>query len=353
MVIKKKISILIVFFNEARALGKTLETVFSQRYPKELIEVICIDDGSQDQSYKIAQYYPVKLIRQKNQGLSASYNRGLKYCHGDIILFLDAHMYLQNKETLKLINDFFAKNENLAGVCGIYKTTDLNDKNFIRDIRRFTVFGKNGGARLITLDNFTTFSSAIGAYDKKIFEKNQFPENFNNSYGEDVFLQIAVHNQGKDFLYTPKIYGIHDAQISTKTLLDKLMMEIRSTSNILLKTSQQPSFKTPFLNYFLSYPLIFLIFCMSYLFISEKFILPLLVVSLVEIFPAMNIMLFPGYPLRKKFLTFCYLITKELIQIFHLPFYLLLRVRKFSQLSYIVKTIFSWETTKYKRIFKL
>ena len=67
--------------------------------------------------------------------------------------------------------------------------------------------------------------------NRGIFNNNQFPEKFVNSYGEDVYLQIVLHNRGYNFLYVPSIVGIHDADISNIQLWTKLRFEIVAMGN--------------------------------------------------------------------------------------------------------------------------
>jgi len=346
--VAKKISVLIIFHNEEKALRKTLDSIYSMDYPKNLIEVVCVDDGSTDKSVETVKNYPVKLLQLKtNKGISCSRNIGLQKCSGDYILFLDAHLYLKNKNTMKTICQLFSKYKNIAGVCGEYATLDKVDKNHIRDIRRNAIFHKTNKERLITLKNFTTWSIAIGAYRRKIFQKTKFPRGFENSYGEDIYLQIQLHNQGYNFLYTPKIYGIHDAKINSKILMRKMIYEINATGNILLKSDTK--FAIPFLNYFLSFPLFLILFVIGYLIFSKFFLFLIVFMLFIEITPALKVFQLLNHSFKEKLLTFFYLLTKEFTQGFYLPFYLLTRFKNVSQLAFFLKTFFVWEIQKINR----
>ena len=83
------VSVVIPCFNQAHYLPEAIESVLSQSYP--LVEIIVVDDGSIDDTAKVAASYPeVRLFRQSNQGLSAARNRGLRESRGDLLVFLDA-----------------------------------------------------------------------------------------------------------------------------------------------------------------------------------------------------------------------------------------------------------------------
>ena len=105
-----KFSVIIPLYNKAPYIRKALESVFAQNYTD--YEVIVVDDGSTDDSARIAEEYirevrgaensgaetnaynlsPInyKLIRQANSGVSAARNNGVAQAMGDYIAFLDA-----------------------------------------------------------------------------------------------------------------------------------------------------------------------------------------------------------------------------------------------------------------------
>jgi glycosyltransferase involved in cell wall biosynthesis len=84
------ISVVIPCFNQGRFLGGALESVLSQDYPAT--EVTVIDDGSSDNTSRVARSWPdVRLIRNARQrGLSAARNLGTDASSGEYIVFLDA-----------------------------------------------------------------------------------------------------------------------------------------------------------------------------------------------------------------------------------------------------------------------
>lgn len=351
MVTRKIFSILIIFHNEERGIQKTLDHIFSQKYPKQRFEVICVNDGSSDASAKIVAQYPVRLININQSGISTARNTGLRYCSGEYVLFLDAHLYLQHRDTLQRLEKLFKRYPQVAGICGEYWSQDVDDNNYTRDIRRKILFGKSDRYRLITLQNFTTWSIAIGAYRRIVFDSVLFPEGFFNSYGEDTYLQIQLHNLGYQFLYSPDVAGTHDARINKKHLLRKMLYEIRATGNILLKASSEKSSPTiPYLHYFLSYPLglvassgLFYIFSPWFSFVALTFFL-------VEVSPLGKILIFKQYSLHQRLDTVFYVLTKEFVQAGYLPFYILCRTMKPHHLLFIFKQIIQWEYKKLRII---
>lgn len=87
------LTIIIPFYNMGDTLPETLKSVFSVDYP--MCEVLLIDDGSnQPESLKVLDkmkhlYPKIRVIRQKNHGLSYVRNRGSQLANGEYITFLD------------------------------------------------------------------------------------------------------------------------------------------------------------------------------------------------------------------------------------------------------------------------
>lgn len=95
-----KFSIIIPVYNVEEYIDKCLESVFNQT--EKDFEVIVVNDGTKDNSMSIVEKYPVKIINQKNQGLSVARNHGVEKAQGEYLIFLDSDDYW-NKDLLKEI----------------------------------------------------------------------------------------------------------------------------------------------------------------------------------------------------------------------------------------------------------
>ncbi len=90
-----KISIIIPAYNIVGFIGRSIEYALAQDVPKELLEVIVVDDGSTDATGDVAEEYQkndrrVRVIHRANGGVSAARNDGIKAATGDFIFFFDA-----------------------------------------------------------------------------------------------------------------------------------------------------------------------------------------------------------------------------------------------------------------------
>ena len=93
MMEKRKISIIVPVYNVAPYLHQCMDSLVNQTYPH--IEIVCVDDGSTDESGTILEEYAarddrVKVIHQKNAGLSAARNTGFEKTVGECIMYVDS-----------------------------------------------------------------------------------------------------------------------------------------------------------------------------------------------------------------------------------------------------------------------
>ena len=92
------ISVIIPVYNVERYLAQCLDSVIRQTY--ENLEIICVNDGSQDGSLKILQEYAhkdtrVRILDKKNAGVSSARNDGLAFAEGSYIMFVDSDDWIE------------------------------------------------------------------------------------------------------------------------------------------------------------------------------------------------------------------------------------------------------------------
>ncbi|MGN1327029.1 MAG: glycosyltransferase family 2 protein, partial [Clostridia bacterium] len=102
-----KVSVIVPIYNVEKYITKCLESLANQTL--EDIQIILVNDGSTDNSGKIAKEYADKYsniiyLEKENGGLSDARNYGLKYATGDYISFVDSDDYVNKELYSNLIN---------------------------------------------------------------------------------------------------------------------------------------------------------------------------------------------------------------------------------------------------------
>lgn len=139
-------SVVIPLYNKEDYIKTTINYVLSQTV--ESYELIVVDDGSTDRGPEIVRSIPdsrIKLVQQKNAGVSAARNRGIKEANGTFICFLDADDVWEN-DFLQTAKELFAKFPEAGMVCPSYqvsygdrivhpvwKSVDLEKDSYVKD----------------------------------------------------------------------------------------------------------------------------------------------------------------------------------------------------------------------------
>lgn len=86
----KKVSVIIPVYNVEKYIAFAVQSVLKQSYQN--FELIIVDDGSPDQSIEICQQFidpRITIIHQKNRGVCAARNTGIRHAQGEYLAFLD------------------------------------------------------------------------------------------------------------------------------------------------------------------------------------------------------------------------------------------------------------------------
>ena len=109
-----KVSVVVPVYNVEKYLRDCLESVINQDFKE--IEIICVNDGSKDDSQKILEEYSEKdsrihIIVQENQGVSCARNVGIRCAKGEYICFLDSDDMLESSALREIYE--YAKSKQL------------------------------------------------------------------------------------------------------------------------------------------------------------------------------------------------------------------------------------------------
>jgi len=216
-----KISIIIPVYNIEQYLHRCLDSIINQTLKE--IEIIIVNDGSTDKSLAIIHSYQkedprIILINQKNLGLSAARNSGIKISTGKYLSFVDSDDFID-------LNMLYA----------LYDKAEIENSDIVQfEYQRFNeekgVFFKSHPKCDSTFENLLSGHILRAAWNK-IYKKSLFIENNitypNNLFHEDIPTTTQLFYKAKKIVHVsePYYYWYYrndsiSAQISTKHILD-------------------------------------------------------------------------------------------------------------------------------------
>lgn len=94
-VMEDRLSIIVPVYNVEQYIADCLDSIIGQTYDSKKMEVIIVDDGSEDRSIDIARGYAkkhpyIRIVHQENGGTGKARNLGLKHATGTYVTFVDA-----------------------------------------------------------------------------------------------------------------------------------------------------------------------------------------------------------------------------------------------------------------------
>lgn len=123
-----KLSVIVPVYNSATTLAKCLEAIYASDHDD--FEVIVVDDRSTDMSAETAQKFPCKVVETENRGGAGhARNTGCMHAAGEILVFIDADVIVQN-DALLIIYETLSPGSDMAGVSGMLSRVHPNTNFF-------------------------------------------------------------------------------------------------------------------------------------------------------------------------------------------------------------------------------
>lgn len=183
------ISVVIRNKNQSNALTFLLKNL-TERYSKDVAEIIIVDNLSTDDSKAVAMQYGARFVPIKNFSFGGSANICAREAKHPIVVIFSAHSYPVSHDFFELIQKKFNENPNLAGLRCLHQSNDY--KNFINKIPAIIDPNKSG----------LIFSGS--AFSREIWKKHPFREDVTTF--EDKEWTIRVLKEGYEIDFVPSIF---------------------------------------------------------------------------------------------------------------------------------------------------
>ncbi len=201
------VSVIIPAYNAERTLPYTLRALQNQTIPRDLYEVIVVDDASTDGTAAVAREFGVKYRLQNKEGPAAARNLGVRISRGDVILFTDADCIPKEDWIEKMIKPL--EDPQVAGVMGRYLTRQKEK------CARFVQLEFEERFQILKgFDNIDLVPSFAAAFRRSIFEEvGGFDAHYPLANNEDVELSYKIAARGYQMVFADDaiVYHRHPA----------------------------------------------------------------------------------------------------------------------------------------------
>lgn len=212
---EKTISIIVPVYNGEKSLKKCINSICTQTYKK--LEIIIIDDGSEDNTFEISDGFArndkrIKVIHQLNAGVSVARNNGLSNSTGDYIMFVDADDYLDKDACQNTLDSLISTNSDIVTANKVFHIGDRIQKNILYSEKLIT--REQEDKELFILDLMTTYydplmnkvpylSCGVTAklFSRGLLENNAIRFQEDCRFGEDVLFNLYAFQEAKRITY--------------------------------------------------------------------------------------------------------------------------------------------------------
>jgi len=221
------VSVIVTTYNYGEFIKQCLNSVRSQDYPLDLIEIIVVDDGSTDNTSEVLSSFGDRIhaIHQENAGQAAAINRAMEIAKGQIIALLDADdEWYPNK--LSMVVSQFADEE----VGMVHHPMNILENGVVvrRQLGQKLSSGWIGEAALNS--QFNRNSTSALTFRREVLERMlPVPETLRTGGADFYFAVLAAFSSKLAAIQQPlALYRIHGANrftdnLSTQSFREQLM----------------------------------------------------------------------------------------------------------------------------------
>lgn len=200
------VSIVIPAYNIEEYLGKCITSILNQSYKN--IQILIINDGSKDQTLKIAQQYSkqdsrIEIIDKQNEGVSIARNIGISLAKGEFIMFVDGDDWIEHNMVEQLLNIIISEKADYVGGGFIFE--DSNSKRKRYSPSNFLKFSIEGNKILSSyLSGHRIWSSVWGCIIRtKLLQDYRLHFQENLKYDEDCYFIMQLMSKAQKVVVIP------------------------------------------------------------------------------------------------------------------------------------------------------
>lgn len=216
------ISIIVPVYNVEKYLEKCINSLINQTITN--IEIILVDDGSQDASGTICDQFEkkdqrIRVYHKKNEGLSSARNFGIDMANGEYIGFIDSDDYV-DLDMYELLYCNLKKEDADISMCDLYHCYDDTEPQ-ANSKPEYFVFDKVTAIKTVMEAKKTSVTAVNKLYKKELFDKVRYPQ---GKLSEDAFVIVELLLEADSIVLDThsKYYYVHRKNsITTSSFKEK------------------------------------------------------------------------------------------------------------------------------------
>jgi len=197
-----KVSVVIPAYNAQQTIAEAVEQSVAQAKGPMEVEVVVVDDGSVDDTAKIAESAGATVIKQENAGPAAARNRGWKSATGQVICFTDSDCVPMSGWLENLLDGF--RDRQVGAVAGSYEIANTGSwlahwvhQEIMERHKRMPPFVRAFGSYNVAIPRYML--EATGGFDPK----------YRQASGEDNDLSYRIIKKGWRIAFRPQAKVAH------------------------------------------------------------------------------------------------------------------------------------------------
>lgn len=172
------LSVIVPIYQEEKYISKCIDSMLSQDYPKDDLEIILVDGMSKDRTREIvatytAKYPFIRMIDNPKRIAPCAMNRGIKEAKGDVIMRLDAHVYYPKNYFSLLVEKLneLPGAENVGALCNTLPVNDSITAQSIAAVLSSSFGMGNSHFRVGADKEMEVDTVPFGCFHRSIFDK--------------------------------------------------------------------------------------------------------------------------------------------------------------------------------------
>ncbi len=200
------VSIVMPAFNEEKYIVQSIRSLLELDYPAGRLELVIVDDGSTDNTYRVAKAFEgprVRVFTKENGGKGAALNFGIRQAKGELVATMDADSYV-TRGTIRDLIPYFRDAQVMAVTPAVkIRESDSWLKEFQRVEYLMILFSRK---LLSFIDSVPVTPGPFSMFRRKVFEEVGYFDERNLVEDQEIALRIQAANYKIKSSMTADVY---------------------------------------------------------------------------------------------------------------------------------------------------